>query len=333
VRRLRAAVPSGAVRTLWLMRERAGFPYRVPGERHTCPACAAEAIEHLLPLPLHDRPAGSRVGFISGCRRCGILFANPMPAAEALERMYSPDGRWGTTHRDDHREGPPSSRYLERLFASAERGFDITNPPPGAAVLDFGCGSGEILDALQEHGWTTYGIEPAVKTAFARHRELETIPASPMFDLAIAHHVLEHVSTPLDVLRALAGSLKAEGRLFVSVPRLDGLPEHRDYRYCINGRAHIVSYTGDAMATLLGMSGLEAIPLHAGGTHGDSWRGVKRLVMLGRKGGVPASVADPLQAARRALDAWQAIDRQAIGRRAGVPVRTAAAVMNFDRNR
>jgi SAM-dependent methyltransferase len=333
VRRLRAAVPAGAVRTAWWFRERVGFPYRVPGERHTCPACDADAVEHLLPLPLHDRPAASRVGFVSGCRRCGILFANPPPAPEILDRMYSPDGRWGTTHRDDHREGQPSSRYLGRLFESAGVGLDIAHPPAGATVLDFGCGSGEILDALQEHGWTTYGIEPALKTAFARHRELEAIPASAMFDLAIAHHVLEHVSSPLAILRALAGSLKPAGLVLVSVPRLDGLSEHRDYRYCLNGRAHIVSYTADAMATLMGMSGLEAMRLHAGGAHGQGWRGVKRLVMLGRKNGTPTSVENPLQAALRAVEAWRALDPSAAALQPGMPVRTAAAVMNFQRNR
>jgi SAM-dependent methyltransferase len=331
LRRIGARLPAPLVRTFWVIRDRAGLPYRVTGELQRCPACGADSIEHLLPLPLHDRPASSRVGFASGCRRCGIVFANPMPSADALAHMYSPDGRWGSTHRDDHREAQPSSRYLARLLGSMQPAIDITQPPPGATVLDFGCGSGEILDALQDLGWTTFGVEPAVKTAFTRHQELAAIPESPMCDLAIAHHVLEHVSNPLDILRSLSACLRPGGLLLVSVPRLDGLADHGDFRYCINDRAHIVSYTRDAMAALMGMAGFEAIALADSGGSGRSWRAAKRLVMAGRTSGMPTRVEEPLRAARAAIAAWQTRDARARG--GGLPVRAAAAIMNVERSR
>jgi SAM-dependent methyltransferase len=236
--------------------------------------------------------------------------------------MYSPEGRWGRTHADDQHEARPSSRYLVRLFAPVQPAIDIAHPAPGSTVLDFGCGSGEILDALQDAGWTTYG-------------KLQDIPSSAMFDLAIAHHVLEHVGDPLRILRSLTACLKPGGVLFVSVPRLDALARHRDYRYCINDRAHIVSYTTDAMATLMGMAGLEAIPLNPpAGEDTQGWRAVKRLVMLGRKGGTPATVAEPLRAARDAFDAFNASGGSIPAHRSPrTSVRVAAAVMNLERAR
>ena len=36
-----------------------------------------------------------------------------------------------------------------------------------------------------------------MKVAFARHRDLTDIPSAGEFDLAILHHVLEHVTDPL----------------------------------------------------------------------------------------------------------------------------------------
>jgi SAM-dependent methyltransferase len=329
-------LPAPLARTACVMLDAAGWRYTVPGERRTCPACGASEIEHLLPLPLHDRPAGPRVGFVTGCHRCGIVFANPMPSDDALARMYSPDGRWGRTHADDQHEARPSSRYLARLLASALPAIDIVRPAPGSAVLDFGCGSGEILDALQDAGWTTYGIEPATRQAFARHHELTEIPSSAMFDLAIAHHVLEHVSDPLRILRAMFGCLKQDGLLFVSVPRLDTLALHRDYRYCINDRAHIVSYTTDAMATLMGMAGFEAIPLNPpAGEEAQGWRAVKRLVMLGRKGGPPTTdLSEPLRAAKDAFEAFSASGGSTPASRSPrTSVRAAAAIMNMARAR
>ena len=61
-----------------------------------------------------------------------------------------------------------SPRFVGRL--------DVLAPPPGSTVLDFGCGRGEVLDGLAGAGWTTYGVDPATKVAFRRHREVVDIP-------------------------------------------------------------------------------------------------------------------------------------------------------------
>ncbi len=315
-----------------------GWRYRVPDERDTCPACGSDEIEHLHPLGLHNRPDARRVGFATGCLRCGVVFANPMPSAEALSHMYSPDGDWGRPRQrgdtDSDAKRPPS-RYFVHLFDPLLPQFDISHPRPGSAVLDFGCGSGELLDVLEGFGWTTYGIEPAEKIAFRRHRELEAIPAGPAFDLAVANHVLEHVSGPLDVLRALHGCLTPSGLLFVSVPRLDALPRHGDYRYCINDRAHILSYTRDAMTTLLGMAGFEAIALNPpAGEEGDDRRALRRLRMIGRKGDAAPAIPRPLDAAKRVFAEWFARDGAAAhSGPSWMSTRAAAALMNFARNR
>lgn len=309
-----------------------GWHYRVPGERGDCPACGAEEVEHLHPLPLHDRAEWQRVGFVSGCRRCGIVFSNPMPPAEVLTQMYAPDGRWGRTRQDEAVEQRPSGDYLVRLFAPLQPELDITRPSSGDAVLDFGCGSGEILDALQGLGWTTCGIEPAVKSAFTRHRELQAIPEPPTFKLAIAHHVLEHLPSPLEVLRALCACLNEGGFLFVSVPRVDTLPQHRDFRYCVNDRAHVVGYTRDAMATLMGMAGFQAIDLNPPPGQSDNRRALRRLRMIGRKSGVRMECAEPLQAARRVFQEWRR-SNQEVGAPRSVSVRAAAAIQNVERLR
>jgi SAM-dependent methyltransferase len=187
---------------------------------------------------------------------------------------------------------------------------------------------------LQDLGWTTYGIEPAEKTAFRRHRELEAIPGTQMFDLALLHHVLEHVTDPLGILSAIHRCLDPGGILLVSVPRLDGLPEHKDFYYCINDRTHVLAYTQDAMRALLGMAGFEAVEVTtpAGPPH---WRDLRRLRMLGRKiENVVSPVADPLESARRAFQLW-GNGEQLAGRRQPRlrSVRAAAAFAEFERQR
>lgn len=308
--------------------------YTVPGERVTCPACESGDIERLRPLSLVGRRVGPSMGFVSGCRRCGVVFANPMPSEATLDDMYSPEGEWAQTHQDEREKIPPV-RYFLTLFASVRSSFDVSAPLPGSTALDFGCGPGELLNLLEEFGWITYGIDPADKRAFPRHRELDRIPDEPMFDLAIAHHVLEHVHDPLRILRAFHGALRPNGVLLVSVPRLDTLLEHEDYRYCINSKTHVLAYTRDAMATLLTMAGFETIDLNPPpGEDVKSWRVRKRLRMLGRKvGSVRTTSPQPLAAARDVFAKWDRRATSAVQSWVSRlrPVRAAAAIADYDR--
>lgn len=125
-----------------------------------------------------------------------------------------------------------------------------------ASVLDVGCGAGRWLNTFADRGWSTFGIEPATKVAFQRHKELHSIPGEPTFDLVILHQVLEHLRRPGDMLNECAMALKPEGWLFISVPNLDGLPHHRDWYYCLNGNAHIAAFSHSALKNLLVRAGL-----------------------------------------------------------------------------
>jgi SAM-dependent methyltransferase len=330
-----AWVPTVVARRYYEWSDRLGRGYTAPRERAACPACGSGALEQLQPLPLHGAIDGQFTGFVSGCRGCGTVFANPMPAPQTLERLYSPDGDWGRPRQEGAREKIPPVQYFIDLFVPLRDRFDVTAPPPGSAALDFGCGSGELLNVLQDLGWTTYGIEPAEKSAFRRHQELKSIPGTQMFDLAILHHVLEHVTDPLEILRAIHRCLKPGAILLVSVPRLDALPEHKDFYYCINDRTHVLAYTRDAMSALLGMAGFECVDAAgsiAGSTH---WRDLKRLRMLGRKTErVAAPAIDPLESARRVFRLWRDGERAA-GRlhASSASVRAQAAFAEFRRQR
>lgn len=309
------------------------FHYSVPGESSSCPACGASDIALLEPLPLSRRSDGCRVGFVSGCNRCGLVFANPFPSPEELEAFYTPEGEWGRRRTDEEAfaKAPPVA-YVRELFGPAASSLDVTRPPTGGRVLDIGCGSGELLDAFRELGWETWGIEPSERGAFPRHRELSAVPTDASFHVVVLHHVLEHVAKPLDMLRAVAGALREPGIVAVSVPRLDALPLHRDVKYCISSRTHVVSYTRDCMATLFGLAGLAPLdvsrPLH---TPPRKTYMLRRLQMLGAKGrGTAHPPSAPLRAARRAFRAYYESSSARPVRRF-LPVRVRAALLNRSR--
>jgi SAM-dependent methyltransferase len=301
--------------------------YRVPGERLRCPACGAAAVEHLEPLAF-SRPIapGWRVGFVSGCRQCGLVFANPLPDDEQQAGVYSPDGDWGRSRQNEHEDSVTASR-LVRLFAPVAAEFDVLKPRPGARVLDFGCGLGGMLDTLQDNGWRTYGIEPAMRVAFARHHELKAVPGEPGFDLAILHHVLEHVTNPLEILRQLAAATLVDGYVLISVPDLADVDQHGDLQYCIRSRTHVMAYTTACLEWLCGAVGFRVVS----SVRSTGGKRRQRIVLAQRQAGRWPRPVEPLRNARAALDRYYARFPEKRALQGTGSVRRRAALLNLQR--
>ncbi len=109
---------------------------------------------------------------------------------------------------------------LERVIA----GLDL---PPGARILDAGCGSGRNMIELGRHGTVT-GIELSQTSVdLARARDagevvagsvLEMPFADQSFDLAVSLDVIEHLEDDLGALRELRRTVVPGGALLLTVP-------------------------------------------------------------------------------------------------------------------
>ena len=71
---------------------------------------------------------------------------------------------------------------------------------------------------------------------------LEAVPHGEQFELAVLHHVLEHLPDPLGTVRNVARALVPGGQLFVSVPDLGRVHQHRKLGYAASD-LHIVSFS------------------------------------------------------------------------------------------
>jgi SAM-dependent methyltransferase len=99
--------------------------------------------------------------------------------------------------------------------------------PPGARILDAGCGSGRMLDELACYGRVS-GIDvsdAAAEAARARGHEdvrvgpLETLPwEDDTFDLVTAFDVIEHTPDDRGTLRELRRVTRPGGRALITVP-------------------------------------------------------------------------------------------------------------------
>lgn len=121
-------------------------------------------------------------------------------------------------------------RMRHRLVASALRELHF---PPHASILDAGCGYGFTSVFLARYGFRVAAIDrSAARMSFAKklarfmkvsvsytQSTLEKLPYQKnSFDLCVSLEVLEHVASPLEVLRELARVTKNDGYLILSIP-------------------------------------------------------------------------------------------------------------------
>lgn len=244
------------------------------------------------------------------CHACGLLFVHPQPPQDVLDAYYAPDGGWQQSRRPDASAKPARSKRGSAavLFGALDAYFPATTARPGARVFDFGCGPGTWLNAFEESGWETFGLEPSTSEAFPRHTRLEAIPAEPRFDLVFVYHVFEHLPRPLDTIRRLAGSILPGGYFFTSVPRLDTLAAHAEADYCLHPTHHIAGYTETCLRGLLARAGLEAVAtFHE--LDGRFTKGVPlRLRLLARKSADPVPLPpDPAAALTPVIEAFMTL--------------------------
>lgn len=247
------------------------------------------------------------------CQDCGLLFVHPQPTKEELDAYYAPDGGWQASREEKARPAQTRTKgAAPAMFAALDRYFPASTPKPGAKVFDFGCGPGVWLNSFQDHGWDTYGLEPANDEAFVRHKRLDAIPAEPEFDLLIIYHVLEHLPRPLETLQQLSKTLRPGGYCLIGVPRLDRLAVHHDIKYCLHRRNHVVAFTEVCMRGLLARAGMETVaPLHE--LDARFSKGVPlRMRMLARKAAAPVPLpAHPADALAPVIEAFIELRKQA----------------------
>ena len=184
----------------------------------TCPACAAERhrASYLGRFRFDDLEYEYRE-----CRTCGSLFADPMPDAGLLERLYSPS--YVTDHYESDLAGETAIPELGTELEEVAR--LLARERPGARLLDIGCGAGRFLRVARSMGLEGEGFEPQRATAtqaasaagVAVHGGELTSLVGP-YEIIHLADVLEHHPRPLDLLLPARNLLAPGGILLLRGP-------------------------------------------------------------------------------------------------------------------
>jgi 2-polyprenyl-3-methyl-5-hydroxy-6-metoxy-1,4-benzoquinol methylase len=167
---------------------------------------------------------------LAKCRDCNLVFSSLIPSEDELHQHYSQYAR---------------NAEVSRLTTSVyDTWIQIWRGKGYRTHLDFGCGSGDLVDYANRQGFDSVGTEinfevseKLVKRGIPI-KSLDSILIQPeTYDVITIIEVIEHVSDPKSILETLNQKLSKNGILFITSPNFNSLN-----RYLLKNRWRALWY-------------------------------------------------------------------------------------------
>jgi 2-polyprenyl-3-methyl-5-hydroxy-6-metoxy-1,4-benzoquinol methylase len=193
------------------------------------------------------------------CRECGFIFSNDKEVEELVslyENMFDPG-------YEESQEGRAlQMRWLLRKARKANQS--------GRSLLDVGAGSGLLVAEAKCFGFNAIGVEPSrslVKLARDLYQVdlLQGVFPHPMlsnhrFDVIFLVDIIEHVSTPLELLRHCAAALAPQGIIILVTPNVGSLAANLlGQRWWHFRLAHVGYFSHSSLLKVIERAGLTVV--------------------------------------------------------------------------
>ena len=188
-----------------------------------CPWCGSENAQ--IHLELKDLFLTKEPFKILECKECGLLFTTPRPNKNEIGRYYKSEEYYS---HQENKEGFIPKVYEKVKSVNLKNKYGIaTEGKEKGKALDIGCGVGDFLHTMEQHGWDCTGVEPSedakviakkrIKGQLLSSEEQENLPDSS-FDIITMWHVLEHVDDIRWQIQQLHRLCKPGGRIIIALP-------------------------------------------------------------------------------------------------------------------
>jgi len=161
------------------------------------------------------------------CDECALVRHEFMLSDEQLAEYYS------ESYRNDYQwvNSGPTSKHIKKRVSEAKSRLNKLQPflKKHPRVLDFGCGSGEFIDLMQDSGALASGFEPGkLYSSYAKDKKgldvqncgWENYECADKLDVVTAFHVFEHLTDPFKAFKKVVSWLNGGGLIYIEVPNM-----------------------------------------------------------------------------------------------------------------
>ncbi len=206
---------------------------------------------------------------LTKCSKCSFLFTNPRPTSDFIEKYYKSSKY--ISHTNETKNFTNSLYKIVRKTTLKQKVKLINTITVDKTILDFGCGTGEFLNACKLNGWKINGLEPVnsarkkatklTKTNIAKNiKELNSIDQVSIITL---WHVLEHLHDLNNSIEILKNKLSKKGKIVIAVPNYKSYDAEifkQDWAGYDVPR-HLYHFSQETMRLLLKKHGMKIIKL------------------------------------------------------------------------
>ena len=193
-------------------------------EIRSCPVC--DSINFNKVVTTSDYLVTAELFDIMECNECTLRFTNPIPVESEIGKYYKSDKY--ISHATDTVSIFDSVYKLVRIYTlrSKRKTVEQSSQKRNGTILDIGCGTGDFLKKMKNHGWEIEGVEvtqAAQKLAEANTgstimNQNEFFKSEQKYDVITFWHSLEHLHELKTYLQKISISLNANGVVIIAVP-------------------------------------------------------------------------------------------------------------------
>lgn len=230
-----------------------------------CPICKCKLSK--LFVEIHGYPYDE-------CQNCGHIYMKSQPTKDALFNFYSGEGEEKTIQGEIYVDNKIFEERVKQI-ALPKVQFCLDNIKVTGKWMDCGCGTGEVLEALNSFNIDCFGIETDIeeiefalqKKLKVRRKNIYEIDKSVFEGVQVVSliNILEHLKDPLEILVKISRFMKNNSYLVLEVPRHPSLSSYNSlafpdlsYRH-LYAPDHLHIFTDRSVEIILNNAGFKPI--------------------------------------------------------------------------
>jgi SAM-dependent methyltransferase len=157
------------------------------------------------------------------CVKGDVVLVRDLTTGLIFNQAFQPElMQYDADYQNEQAVSSAFRAHLDEVSAIIQRHFQ------DQSLIEVGCGKGYFLEHLHARGFRITGLDPTYEgDSTSVIKSLFTPETGLSADGIILRHVLEHVRDPVEFLRNIRDANGGEGRVYIEVPCLDWITQHR----------------------------------------------------------------------------------------------------------